>query len=168
MVKPLFMHLLLKCCALLAACALSAPVFAEPAAAIAAKFPKYELIGKCSGEALGRNGESAFAIRDKTAKVIRVVWADAKDNLQLLETMYAKDFNNRSEFDVKTFELNCYSPKRAKEVKTTAMNSEGISASFKFPKGSGILCYFGPSLSSNCWYFDQKKGVLADAGGWSF
>ncbi|NHQ85828.1 hypothetical protein HA050_06805 [Iodobacter sp. HSC-16F04] len=161
------MNMPLKWSAVLAFCVMSFSARAEPAAAIAAQFPTYALIGKCSGDDMGIRGESAFAIRDKKARLIRVIWLDGKDKIQLLETMQAKDFYNRDEFDVTRFELNCYGPKKAQEIKKTAMTSEGISAAFKFPKGSGILCYFGPLLTSNCWYFDKRKGALAQAGGWS-
>lgn len=124
--------------------------------AITKKYPAARIVAWCGGRSLALPGEAVAALRDGAR--YRVVWAGKKGALRELESLPASQIAGE-------FELQCLSPREAKERKQVLRESETIRDAFRVPAGKGAFCYFINETETRCWSFD-RKGNPVDAGGW--
>jgi hypothetical protein len=122
-------------------------------------YPNLKIVNGCSGKFVGKETDAITVLHNRAKKEFLVVWVMLEGHIQELDSVSQAD--SSTEFD-----LQCLSPKEAKELEDTLQRSEGVTSSVKIPKGSGAVCYFIDSAVANCWSLDRASGRLIRAGAW--
>lgn len=141
-------------------------VAAEPAkvddaqrAALLKKFPEHEIAGNCSAKGLGKPGDAAIALYDKTGSRFRITWTPVKGEIKEVDTVPQSGAKT-------TFELRCMDADEALQHVQSLSTQSSVHSYLKVPKGASLLCYFSDELSGKCWAMDAKTGALVEVGGW--
>jgi len=115
-------------------------------------------VATCNGSFLGLAKDQIDVNLDPETNSYRVLWKRENGTTAELDQV--------SKIGAAPFQIQCMNSKEAGKFKQAAQGSGGIHSFLKFPKESGVLCYFTDNENAKCWAFNKKKNKMVAAGGW--